>query len=70
MDLLAVQRSLMSLLQHHNSKESILRHSSFFMVPLSPDYWKAIALTIWTYSKQIKNEYMWRALASRSTLLA
>ena len=34
-DLLAVQRTLRSLLQHHNSKASILWHSSFFMVQLS-----------------------------------
>ena len=31
-DLLAVQRTLKSLLQHHNSKTSVLRHSAFFMV--------------------------------------
>ena len=34
-DLLAVQGALRSLLQHHNSKPSILRHFAFFMVPLS-----------------------------------
>ena len=33
-DLLAVQRTLMSLLQHHSSKASILRHSAFFIVQL------------------------------------
>ena len=41
-DLLAVQGTLKSLLQHHNSKPSILWHSTFFMVQLSHlhDYWK------------------------------
>ena len=44
-DLLAVQRTLKSLLQHHSSKASILRYSAFFMVQLSHpskyDYWKS-----------------------------
>ena len=47
-DLLAVQRTLMSLLQHHSSKASILWHSVFFMVQLSHPYMtngKTIALT-------------------------
>ena len=35
LDLLAVQGTLKSLLQHHSSKASILRHSAFFMVQLS-----------------------------------
>ena len=42
-DLLAVQGTLKSLLQHHGSKESVLWHSAFFMVQLSTsvhDYWK------------------------------
>ena len=39
-DLLAVQKTLKSLLQHLNSKASILWHSAFFMVQLSQDYWK------------------------------
>ena len=50
-DLLAVQRILKSLLQHHNLKASILWLSAFFMVQLSHLYkttGKAIALTIWT----------------------
>ena len=37
-DLLAVQRTLKSLLQHHNSKASIIQHSAFFMVQLSHPY--------------------------------
>ena len=41
LDLLAVQGTLKSLLQHHYSKASILRHSAFFIVQLSyPYYWK------------------------------
>ena len=51
-DLLAVQGALKSLLQHHSSKASILRHSAFFMVQLSHPYTttgKAIALTRWTF---------------------
>ena len=47
-DLLAVQGTLKSLLQHHSSKSSILQHSACFMVQLSHPYMttrKAIALT-------------------------
>ena len=47
-DLLAVQGTLQSLLQHHSSKASILQHSAFFMVQLSHPYMstgKTIALT-------------------------
>ena len=40
MDLLAVQGTLKSLLQHHSSKASILQCSTFFIVQLSHDYWK------------------------------
>ena len=46
-DLLAVQGTLKSLLQHHSSKASILRRSTFFMVQLS--HHKTIALTIRTF---------------------
>ena len=52
LDLLAVQGTLKSLLQHHSSKASILRHSAFFMVQLSHLYMttgKTIALTRWTF---------------------
>ena len=38
LDLLAVQGTLKSLLQHHSSKASILRHSAFFTVKLSHPY--------------------------------
>ena len=50
--LLAVQGTLKSLLQHHSSKVSILRHSAFFMVQLSHPYMtagKTITLTRWTF---------------------
>ena len=52
LDLLAVQGTLKSLLQHHSLKESILRHLAFFMVQLSHMYMttgKTIALTRWTF---------------------
>ena len=52
LDLIAVQGTLKSLLQHHSSKESILRHSAFFTVQLSHPYMttgKTIALTRWTF---------------------
>ena len=52
LDLLAVQGSLKSLLQHHSSKASILRCSAFFMVQLLHPYittGKTIALTRWTF---------------------
>ena len=51
-DLLAVQGTLKSLLQHHSSKASILRHSAFFTVQLSHPYMatgKTIALTRQTF---------------------
>ena len=52
LDLLAVQGTLKSLLQHHSSKASILRHSAFFMVQLSHPYMttgRTIALTRQTF---------------------
>ena len=52
LDLLAVQGTLKSLLQHHSSKASILRHSAFFTVQLPHPYMttgKTIALTRWTF---------------------
>ena len=52
LDLLAVQGTLKSLLQHHSSKASILRHSAFFTVQLSHPYMttgKTIALTRRTF---------------------
>ena len=52
LDLLVVQVTLKSLLQHHSSKASILWHSAFFIVQLSHPYMtigKTIALTRWTF---------------------
>ena len=55
-DLLAVQKTLRSLLQHHSSKTSILWCSIFFMVQLSYPYMttgKTIALIIWTFVSKV-----------------
>ena len=52
LDLLAVQGTLKSLLQHHSSKASILQYSAFFIVQLSHPHMttgKSIALTRWTF---------------------
>ena len=52
LDLLAVQGTLKGLLQHHNTKPSILQHLAFFTVQLSHPYMttgKTIALTRWTF---------------------
>ena len=52
LDLLVVQGTLKSLLQHHTSKASILQHSAFFIVQLSHPYMttgKTIALIRWTF---------------------
>ena len=54
--LLAVQGTLKSLLQHHSSNASILRHSAFFMDQLSHPYMtpgKIIALTRWTFVDKV-----------------
>ena len=51
-DLLAVQGTLKNLLQHHSSKVSVLRCSTFFMIQLAYPYTtagKTVALTIWTF---------------------
>ena len=55
-DLLAVQGTLESLLQHHSLKASILWHSAFFIVELSHLYMttgKNIALTRWTFVSKV-----------------
>ena len=52
LDLLAVQGTLKSLLQHHSSKASVLQRSAFFIVQLSHPYMttgKTISLTRWTF---------------------
>ena len=56
LDLLAVQGTLKSLLQHHSSKTSILRHSAFFIVQLSHPYmttWKTTAFTRWNFVSKV-----------------
>ena len=56
LDLLAVEGTLKSLLQHHSSKASILWHSAFFIVQLSHPYTtigKTIALTTWTFVSKV-----------------
>ena len=56
LDLLAVQGTLKSLLQHHSSKASILQWSTFFIVQLSHSYMttgKTIALTRWTFVDKV-----------------
>ena len=56
LDLLAVQGTLKSLLQHHSSKASILQHSAFFIVQLSHPYMttgKTTALTRWTFVDKV-----------------
>ena len=61
LDLLAVQGTRMSLLQHHNSKASILRHSAFFTVQLSHPYittGKTIALTRRTFVGKVMSLFL------------
>ena len=56
LDLLAVQGTLKSLLQHHSSKASILQCSAFFIVQLSHPYMttgETIALTRWTFAGKV-----------------
>ena len=56
LDILAVQGTLKSLLQHHSSKASILRHSAFLIVQLTYLYMttgKTIALTRWTFVSKV-----------------
>ena len=65
-DLLAVQRTLKNLLQHHSSKASILWHSAFFMVQLSHPYMttgKTIALSIWTFVGKVMSRLVFNMLS-------
>ena len=60
-DLLAVQGTLKSLLQHHSSKGSIIWHLAFYMVQLSHLYMttgKSIALTIWTFVSKVMSCFL------------
>ena len=60
LDLLAVQGTRTSLLQHHSSKASILRHSAFFMVQLLYPYMitgTTIALIRWTFVSKVMSAF-------------
>ena len=60
LDLLAVQGTLKSLLQHHSSKASILYHLAFFIVQLSHPYMttgKTIALTGWLFVGKVVSAF-------------
>ena len=60
LDLLALQGTLKSLLQHHSSKVSILQHSAFFIVQLShrnTTTGKTIALTRWTFVGKLMSAF-------------
>ena len=81
LDLLAVQGTLKSLLQHHSSKASVLQHSAFFIVQLSHPYMttgKTIALTRQTFVSQVMSLLfnmlsrlvMEKAMAPHSSILA
>jgi len=61
LDILAVQGTLKSLLQHHSSKASILQHSVFFTVQLSHPYMtigKIIALTRWNFVGKVMSLHL------------
>ena len=57
LNLLAVQGTFKSLIQHHSSKASILQHSAFFMFQLSHHLYmttgKSIVFTIWTFVSKV-----------------
>ena len=62
LDLLAVQRTLESLLQHHSSEASILQQSAFFIVQLSYPYMtagKTVALARWTFVGKVIHYLGW-----------
>ena len=79
LNLLAVQGTLKSLLQHYHSKASILRCSTFFIVQLSHPYMttgKTIALTRWTFVSKVMSllfnmlSNSEKAMAPHSSILA
>ena len=66
LDLLAVQGTLKTLLQHHSSKASILQHSAFFIIQLSQPYMptgKTIALTRWRSVGKVMSLFLICSLA-------
>ena len=76
LDLLAVQETLKSLLQHHSSKASILWHSAFFIVQLSYPYMttgKTKALTRWTFVGKVMSllaSVYFPSFISRNTIIS
>ena len=71
LDLLALQGTLKSLLQHHSSKASILQHSAFFIVQLSHPYMTTgttIALTRWTFVGRVTS-LLFNMLSAAAKLL-
>ena len=79
LDLLAVQGTLKSLLQHHSSKASILQRSAFFIVQLSHPYMttgKTIAITRWSFAGKVVSllfntlSRLEKAMAPHSSTLA
>ena len=72
LDLLAVQGTLKSLLQHHSSKSSILLCSDFFIVQLSHPYittGKTIALTRWTFVGKVMSLFLICCLGTGSLVV-
>ena len=72
LDLLAVQGTLKSLLQHHSSKSSILLRSAFFIVQLSHPYMttgKTIALTRWTFVGKVMSLFLICCLGTGSLVV-
>ena len=70
LDLLAVQRTLKSLLQHHSTKASVLQHSAFFTVQLSHPYTttgKTIGLTRWTFVGKVMSLLLKKLSKSHQT---
>ena len=64
-DLLAVQRILMSLLQHHDLKAPVLQCSAIFIIQLSYPYTttgKTIALTIWTFVSKVMSAFSYTVI--------
>ena len=71
LDLLAVQGTPKSLLQHHSSKASILLHSAFFMFQLSHPYMttgKSIALTGWIFVDKVMSLLFFHGLIAHFLL--
>ena len=71
LDLLAVQGTLKSLLQHYSSKASILQCSAFFIVQLSHSYvtiGRTIALTRWTFVGKVMSLLFNQTMLSRMVI--